>query len=70
MSSKCLYEITFDIKGPAGEVENIPNNTNPVACVNMASLLNQLCKNLPTQSMGQELEVMKVVVKKVGECNE
>lgn len=41
------FNIWFTIKGPSGRTEEVPNNTNPVKCANLASLLVRLSENLP-----------------------
>lgn len=41
------FNIYFDIKGPVAIEKNVPNNTNPVECANLASLLARLSTNLP-----------------------
>ena len=49
MSKK--YNVYFTMCGPGGEKE-VPNNTNPIACVNLASLLAKLATNLPGGNFG------------------
>ena len=41
------FNIWFTLRGPNGEVE-APNNTNPVDCENLASLLSGIANDLPT----------------------
>jgi len=58
------WNIFFDLRGPNGTVRGVPNTTNPVECVNMASLLRKMMDSLPTKVLGQDLEVVGLVIKK------
>jgi len=46
------FNIYFTIRGPGGEID-APNNTNPVECANLASLMLKLSSNLP-KTLGME----------------
>lgn len=54
------FNVYFDMVGPAGTVVNVPNNSNPVECTNLASLLASLAQNLPspfgTECIGVKVE--------------
>lgn len=41
------FKMSFDIKGPAGLVKDVPNAGGVVECVNLAGLLVELANNLP-----------------------
>jgi hypothetical protein len=55
------WNIWFTIRGPAATIPDIPNNTNPAECANLASLLTQLAQNLPNNpSLGVEVIGVRV----------
>jgi len=59
------YNIFMNIKGPGGESQDIPNNTNPVEADDLAACLHNLADNLPKQAVGIDVEVTGVRVVKV-----
>lgn len=61
------WNIYFTIQGPAGMADDVPNNSNPVECANMASLLRKLMDNLPSSAMGMNLEVIGLRIEQVEE---
>ena len=55
MTEKPKWNIFFDMQGDGGVIEGAPNTSNPVPCVNMASLLAEMASNLPGDAMGIEV---------------
>jgi hypothetical protein len=62
------FNIFFDIKGPAEIQKGVPNNTNPVECANLASLLSMVCKNLPANYY-LNIETVGIRVEAINEDN-
>lgn len=59
------FNIDFIIRGPVATI-SAPNVTNPVECANLASLLDKLKDNLPSnKQLG--IEVVGIVIKQCGE---
>lgn len=56
------FQISYLIKGP-GETALVPHKHNPIAGVNLASVLVELSSNLPQLGFG--MEIIGVSVKEV-----
>lgn len=41
------FNIYFTFTGPSGRIIEAPNNTNPVECVDLRTLLEKLSESLP-----------------------
>jgi hypothetical protein len=53
------WEIRMILRGPSGYTMEVPHY-NPATCVNLASLLSNLSKNLPTIYGGVEIVGVRV----------
>ena len=54
------FNIFFTIKGPIATLD-VPNNTNPVECADLMSLLTELAGKLPgNKSLGLEVVGVRV----------
>jgi len=58
------YNVSFDLKGPAGIALAIPNKTNPVEAERLDLVLDQLSASI-AKSLGFGLEIIGVRVEKI-----
>jgi len=63
MKFNVYFKIWNDDVAKGGE---IPNNTNPIECANLASLLAQLATNLPKGNSVAPFETIGIRVEKAG----